>query len=701
MTGTGTMDPMPTSRPTTMSSVPDVPAPIARPELFPGIGDWGHRPHLDGLRSIAVYAVVLFHAGVARFQGGFVGVDLFFVLSGYLITSLLVSEMATTGRVDILGFYSRRVRRLLPASLVVIVGVCLVLLATTPMTKRFRYLDDAQSALLYFSNWSLIERESNYFSFGRAPSPFLHFWSLSLEEQFYIVFPVVMALLVMLLAKRSKVSTIAGPLAVVMVGSVAAQLYWRSENPIRAYYGTDARVYQILAGSLLAVALLSRPAGLRIRRVARWVAMAGLTGFVLLSTDVLDVDVSVRGLLATASSVALLIGLEAAPTGWLTRTLARRPLVRLGQISYGTYLFHWPLTVLMLRTSSVSPWLIACVVAVGATAAAAISSALIETPVRRSVAIARRRFASVAVGLSISVIAFVVVTPTLLESTRRPIYPRPATPDARLGEQGRTPVPDGLDFRTALADQAEGVSCADDQPQDCLLHDGGDMTVLIVGDSHARMLLPGIEQLAADHQFTLYANIVPGCPWQTGYVGTGRPKAARDQCIDRRQDWYSGALPAIDPDLVVFVSYPYNLGKDLDLIDDSVSELDNPGRYTALSTRTLQLVEQVGAESIVIAPVPVARFDPLDCLSGAKLIGECVFAAGAPPVVEELLAAAVNDVQGAHLVDIDQIACTDLPDCYPIEGDVIVRRDDSHLTAAYVLTKTDDLWTLLTPYLTA
>lgn len=142
---------------------------------------WSHHPALDGLRSIAVYMVLLFHAGLGWLGGGFIGVDLFFVLSGFLVSTVILTEIADTGRLQIGRFYARRVRRLLPAALVVIIVTSLTFLLVTPVVRRLPLVADAQSSLLYVANWHFLGRSTDYFATDVAESPFLHFWSLAIE----------------------------------------------------------------------------------------------------------------------------------------------------------------------------------------------------------------------------------------------------------------------------------------------------------------------------------------------------------------------------------------------------------------------------------------------------------------------------------------------------------------------------------------
>ncbi|HET7587218.1 MAG TPA: acyltransferase [Gammaproteobacteria bacterium] len=163
---------------------------------------WSYRPALDGLRCVAVYLVLLFHAGLSAVDGGFIGVDIFFVLSGFLISNVIFSEIDRSGTLRLGHFYARRVRRLLPAAVVTIVVTSTVFMLILPTAARLPFVRDAQSALLYFANWHFLFQSNDYFGAAIDKSPFLHFWSLSVEEQFYFVFPALLLVLTRL-AHRS------------------------------------------------------------------------------------------------------------------------------------------------------------------------------------------------------------------------------------------------------------------------------------------------------------------------------------------------------------------------------------------------------------------------------------------------------------------------------------------------------------------
>jgi peptidoglycan/LPS O-acetylase OafA/YrhL len=247
-------------------------------------------PALDGLRAVAVYLVVLFHAGVARFSGGFIGVDVFFVLSGFLITRLLINEYVERGGIGLLAFYGRRIRRLLPAAWVAIVVTSVLYAAFASPLERRAVLGDARAAIFYVANWRFIGKGQDYFADALESSPFLHLWSLAVEEQFYLLWPLLMLGLLAVWGRSQlgvRVVTIA-----LGVSTIAGAAYaWRvaQTDLLRSYYGTDTRAYQLLAGATIAFVLTSRTGRSRTpltRRPAEMAVVAGLVGILALASEV-------------------------------------------------------------------------------------------------------------------------------------------------------------------------------------------------------------------------------------------------------------------------------------------------------------------------------------------------------------------------------------------------------------------------------
>jgi peptidoglycan/LPS O-acetylase OafA/YrhL len=349
-------------------------------------------PALDGVRALAVSAVLLYHAGVAWLPGGFLGVDVFLVLSGYLITSLLLAEHAATDRLDLPRFWARRARRLLPAA-VLVIATCVVVAAVFLPGDLAQTRADALASLAYVNNWHQVLSDQSYFAaFGRPPL-LGHLWSLAVEEQFYLLWPVVLGLGLLAFGRRGLV---AGTLALALVSVVAmAWLYEPGGDPSRVYYGTDTRAAALLGGALLAFwwapgRLPSVPrVGLEAVAAA---ACAGLAAALLLWHD-FESWLYPWGLTAVELLTVALIAAVAHPACVVGRGLGTAPLRWIGQRSYGIYLWHWPVmavtrpgTDIALGRGVLVPLQAAVIVGL-----AALSYRYVERPIRNGAAQRRLR----------------------------------------------------------------------------------------------------------------------------------------------------------------------------------------------------------------------------------------------------------------------------------------------------------------------
>lgn len=336
-----------------------------------------HQPGLDGLRAIAVIGVLLYHHDPSRVPGGWLGVSLFFTLSGFLIGSLALAERSATDGIDLRAFWSRRIRRLVPASLAALAMAMALVVVSELWTVRDT-VDDVRAAALQIANWHLIGADTPYADIGAVPSPVQHYWSLAIEEQFYLVFP----LLMWLSARRPRLllPVVSG----VAVVGLALQL--RFDDIDRIYFGTDTRAPELAAGVLLAMAWPRVSEFLRTRPgVADLLGAAGVLG-TLGAFAVVDLGTrSVASGFLVAVTVlwcALIAGTVFGPR---TRPLLeRRPLPGIGAISYGLYLYHWPIFLFLTRDRTGLSGLALLGVRVAATFVVAMLSArLLELPIRR------------------------------------------------------------------------------------------------------------------------------------------------------------------------------------------------------------------------------------------------------------------------------------------------------------------------------
>ncbi len=394
-----------------MVSRTSTPPPAGGPRQQSGPPGLPYSPALDGLRGLCVLAVMLFHAGFGWAIGGYLGVSTFFTLSGFLITSLLFGERHGTGSIDLRRFWSRRFRRLMPAALATL-GLAVLFGATVADPGQLRDLrGDVLAALAYVANWRFILDDQSYADLFAGPSPVLHFWSLAIEEQFYMLFPLVTAgVLGVAGGSRRRLASV---LAVGAALSFALPLLFDwSRN--RIYFGTDTRAVELLIGSLVGLLLYRR----RIPRSARpVVALTGVGGLALMvwlmATTTQGSGWLYDGGLGLYAGISAMVIVSAVqPWSPVSRLLARRPLVGLGRISYGVYLYHW-LVYLWLtpERTGLALWPLFGLRALLTLAAATASYRLLEEPIRRARLVtahqARRLVPAAAIGLAV---ALVVVT---------------------------------------------------------------------------------------------------------------------------------------------------------------------------------------------------------------------------------------------------------------------------------------------------
>jgi peptidoglycan/LPS O-acetylase OafA/YrhL len=373
-----------------------------------------HVAALDGIRGLAVVGVLLFHGGVGWARGGWLGVSVFFTMSGFLITSLLLHEWAASGRISLRRFWDRRARRLLPAALLCLAGIATYAWAFASPADLANLRGDLLAALGYAANWRFLLRDLSYGDLFSNPSPLQHFWSLAIEEQFYVVYPVVVLAALRLGGRRALT-------ALLVVAGVASVAWGLSLDQLdRVYYGTDTRLAELVAGGLLAVWASRRPpAGRRLPTALGALALVATLG---LWSLVEETSSWVTGGVLTAQAVLSVLLLRAATLeGPVARLLAVRPLVAAGTVSYGLYLFHWPLFLVLDEDRLGFGGVGLLAVRIAATTAVAVASyRIVEHPIRRRQVLTppRAALAALAGGVSlvvaVSLIATASVPPTIV-----------------------------------------------------------------------------------------------------------------------------------------------------------------------------------------------------------------------------------------------------------------------------------------------
>jgi len=612
-------------------------------------------------------------------SGGFIGVDVFFVLSGYLVTQLLLRDLTGERRIDLARFYARRYRRLLPAAFVVLV----VSAASFALVATASEVSDAvgafRSSFLYVANWHFIRQSSDYFADDVANSPVIHFWSLAVEEQFYLLWPLLLGAVFSLTRRFGERRTAVVRVLVGLGGiaSAGAALHIARSDVSRAYYGTDTRGYQLLAGALLALTPALFGLGGRVRGLLAATGAVAIAAIAALATSWLHLGVIQRGIATTVATGLVIVSIESAPSALASRLLAQRAMSYLGRLSYGIYLWHWPVLVVMTRETSLDAPSRFAVTSALATAAAAASYHALELRVRLSHALDARRLQVIGAGLALSLLGGIVVAPGILSL-------RDETTLRATGVDGGDPAV--LDWQAAKKDNPPLPKCSLEELVTCTVVPGVGPRVLLLGDSNARMYIPTFTKIAEREHLELSVAVAPLCPWQRGlnYLKGGAA------CRQIQDDWYGGLIDRLDPDLIVVAHRP---------VDDPANPVPiatpdgafAPGSvgYDAalrqVSTEALAILGRGGAQVVIIEPIPIAAKvdDPLACISSADALEDCVYSANRTATPIERAYRRAAEPGQVWSVDLDRLVCPRLPTCDPVVDGLIVKRDSNHITGTY------------------
>jgi peptidoglycan/LPS O-acetylase OafA/YrhL len=692
-------------------------APLAGERLVPPLGRGVHqqfRPDVEGLRAVAILLVVLYHVHTALVPGGYVGVDVFFVISGFLITGQLTRELQTRRRVSFLAFYARRARRILPAAMLTVMVTALAsALLLNPLAAQ-RALTDGLSAIYFGANFHFAAVGASYFNQGISPSPFQHFWSLSVEEQFYAVWPLLLVAssLVWLGGRRQldreqrrrpAMPAVMLALAGVAAASLIFSIHQTATNPSWAYFSILTRGWELAIGAMVALALPW------IRRVDRRLAIP-LTwaGVAVIALAAASFSGSTpypgdRALAPVLGAAAVIAGGSAAGARRLgaEALLGTAPFQRVGAWSYSWYLWHWPALILApaLVGHPLSEWEAFAVAAVSLLIAV-LSFFVVERPIRRLRVVVRRPALGLACGgaLAAVTVAVVAVSGSLvgpLVSRARAASPRltashqltPAQLEADLAQGARTTkVPSNLTPPLATATRALPLivlnGCHLQHPgvrsKPCVYGDAASKTsVVLFGDSHAAAWFPALAEIAQQQHWRLVDISKAGCP--PPEVNIDFSGALYTQCTQWRRNAMA-QIAAMHPALVFLTWARY-------IEEPEARPLAGvPGGYgsTWLNgvAAIFSFLRAHASHVLFISDTPTIKEWAPDCVSGHLTdVEACLTSRRATVRYPQVKAAelALARREGIQSFDPASLFCTPWV-CPVIVGNIIMYRDNEHMT---------------------
>jgi peptidoglycan/LPS O-acetylase OafA/YrhL len=631
------------------------------------------RPDIEGIRGIAILLVVAFHAGVSWMSGGFVGVDVFFVLSGFLITGLLAREVTSTGDVDLGEFYARRARRLLPAFLVVVIAtIALALWIYAPIDQR-PIAAHARNVALHYGNVAFAREAVDYHA--SSGNPFLHTWSLAVEEQFYIIWPLLFVVLARLENGEPTTARMTRRLgigiAVTGALSFIVSLWLTRAAQPWAFFGMPTRIWEFALGGLISfdaarLSKISTKSG-TLLQASGLAAIAGASLFYNQATPYPGLA-AVVPVLGTA---ALLVGGMATPAGAITRGLGTSVLRWFGRVSYSWYLWHWPLVGL----GAVIDWRIGVAGRLAWSGVALVLAVLtlrfVEEPARHSSWLRERSYSLNLVALGASLSAVLIAYGAMLVAQRRV-----SSPAQRFYAAARK---DGMehDCWGSLLENATAPCVFGDR--------NAKETVVLMGDSHAEHWLPAVDRMGKERGWKVIAMVKPACPVaDIPELVNGRLKRRYTECTTRRRAMLR-RIVGLRPMAVILSSYDHYMPARGKLAESGVT----PATWRDGLRRTYSLLSSARINTIVMRDVPQPGFDVPACLSrraaGAPFrMRECEYDRD-ESVSPRAIAAqneAARGLDRVAFVDMTDRLCARSPCAVALRG-TVVYRDDDHLTATF------------------
>lgn len=621
------------------------------------------RPDIQALRALAVLLVVLYHAGVPFFGGGYVGVDVFFVISGYLITSSLVREASASGRIDLPAFYARRARRLLPMSALVVAAVALACFALLSPIENSNLAPSVLFSATYLSNLWFAKESTDYLAPEVHDNPLLHTWSLSVEEQFYVVWPLIILLAVRGVSVRRDVRLGVAMLATIVVSLLATLWVQRFAQPW-AFFASPLRAWEFAAGGAL-VALRAAPANVSPRSASA----LGLVGFLCVVGAAVAYGAStpfpgLTALLPVGGTALAIYAGSVAPT--VFHRAAEQPAVRwLGDASYSIYLWHWPLIVLpALLWGEQAAWsrLASVLASLGL---AALSYRFVENPLRELPVLKRSVRLSLAGGAAMTMVGAAMA-----------LGLRAASQSAfRSVEQQQLANLD--DVVSANREAGCHLAYTDVKQPECVFGDtSSQTTVMLFGDSHAGHLFPAMESLADSLGFRLISASKSSCPSVLVEPSEAKLGRAYTECREWQESMYD-RLAREQPDVVVISNFRDHQGSEAD--EDSYEE------WRAGLHESLDRLEQLGVRTVVVGDTPEFPVSVPECLSRAAWrdepdstcdVSRDIALDSTRRAYQNVL---VAEHPNARWVDPSGPYCDSIV-CFAERNGIVLFRDRSHLT---------------------
>jgi peptidoglycan/LPS O-acetylase OafA/YrhL len=655
------------------------------------------RPDIEGLRAVAIAAVLLCHAGLGFAAGGFVGVDVFFVISGFLITRLLLGEVSRTGSVSLPRFYARRVKRLLPLSALLLAVVAALSLLIFSPVRAGEVAGDIVACATYTANWHFAAQSVDYFAQGTEPSPVQHLWSLAIEEQFYLVWPALLLGLTWFQRRRGRSArpVLFAGLAAILLASFALNLRYVGSEPAAAYFSTFGRAWELALGAVLAVL-----GDLRLRRLPAlaigWLGIGAIV-YATLSFGPETAFPGTAALVPTLGAAALIFAGASwkAQGRWGSAALLSLPSFRyVGRISYSWYLWHWPALIFAVALWGTLSPLAGVAVIAASWVPTAITHGLVEEPFRRSKRLVAFPSRALALGVGCTAIALgaalllVNLQPTLRTAPRSEVRGALAlkagtTLQKRADAVRPNPLKAWADRGESFADGCL-VGISGTNSNRCLYGDPhGNRTLILFGDSHAMQYFPPLQTIAKKNHLRLIALTKAECPPAEVEVKSMVADREYSQCDAWRQEELERIEMAGRSTVVIMSSdtayTPY--GED----GEQLSGPEGADAMEAGYLDTLRRLHGFGLRTIVIGDTPLAPDEIPACVSEhLDDLSSCNFP-HARTWEKEFERRAANRAPGAHLIDLTPEICPQ-GICRSVIGNALVYRDDNHLTATFART---------------